>query len=148
MLWPHKNSFRAVLHIVSLSCSLSCLLYPLVLSVAASFVQKVLSCFLLSLSRQKRGKKKVCLNRFQVMFKDSSPHPLSFTPLIKQYLCTCTTRTQKICACFPCTCKLHLSAFGAWSSCHLFKCALIVWPWGLAGWEREVRGGSTDTQNC
>lgn len=148
LLWPHKNSFRAVLHIVSLSCSLSC---PL-----------CLSCSLLSASLSRNGqvafysycqlrKKKVCVNRFQVMFKapffflfllclhfprykqaDSSelhPHLSDCAFTLRAHTHTLHKNMHML--------SMHLQTaplcLSGGELCHLFKCSLIVWPWGVGG---------------
>lgn len=148
MLWPHKNSFRAVLHIVSLSCSLSC---PL-----------CLSCSLFSASLSRNGqvafysycqlkKKKVCVSRFQVMFKalffsffffaftspgTNRPTLQSYTPTYRTvHLLLEHTRIRSIKNMHMLS--MHLQTpprcLSGGELCHLFKCSLIVWPSGVGG---------------
>lgn len=122
----------------------------LLFSLFCLFVQKWPSCFLLLLSAKEK-KKHVCVNRFQVMFKAPffpfSPLPslpqvqtgrlLRVTPpLIGLCVYSQSAHTRALHKNMHML-SMHLQTpplcLSGGELCHLFKCSLIVWPWGLGG---------------
>lgn len=143
MLWPHKNSFRAVLHSLALSLFLM-LSLSLSLSLFSLFSLFVMKCKMSPPPPDPLSvKKKLCVNCSsdgRLSFFFFAPAFTSRSDAGRQIL---THSQQTPCVILHSHMHMHenmhmlsmhlqippLRLLGA-ELCHLFKCSLIVWPWG------------------